>query len=59
MNDVVPTENESRLIEAIRSLNPYERLEIMADAQGRPDSFLLTRSTKVMLILHANPTFVK
>ena len=55
----VLTENETRIIEQIRNLRPYETLSIMADKQGRPDSFLLQRSSRVMLVVKENPVHVR
>ena len=37
------TKNETEILEQIRDLKPYETIQIMADAQGRPSSFLITR----------------
>lgn len=55
MIDIVLTQNEIRIIEALRSLKPYEELVIVGDAKGRPDSFLLKRSTKVLLVFGTPP----
>ena len=53
------TQNEERIVEALRSLKPHEFIQITADVQGRPDSFLVHRSTKVLLIAYSQPLFVK
>ena len=53
------SENEKKIVEQLRDLKPYENLSIMADAQGRPDSFLITRSSKMLLITNQKPVFTK
>lgn len=57
MNDLSANENE--ILKQLRDLRPYETLTIIADAQGRPDSFLLTRSSKVLLVVQHEPQFVR
>ena len=49
------TENEKEIIEQTRGLKPYESIEILADAQGKPDSFLIKRSHRVMLVINKAP----
>lgn len=51
------TKNEEYIIDAIRSLQPFERMEITADKNGMPDTFLVHRSVKV--ILDREPKFVR
>jgi len=51
--------NEKKIIETLRTMKPYEMIQVMADAQGRPDSFLLTRSSKVLLIMGKSETPIK
>ena len=53
------SENEKRIIEQIRSLKPYEFVQITADAEGRPDSFLIHRTSKVLLISRKLPEHVR
>lgn len=43
------TDNEKYIIDALRSLHPFERIEITADKLGKPNNFLIIRSTKVIL----------
>lgn len=43
------TLNEKYLIEAIRSLNPFERIIIEANNRGLPNNFIIIRSTQVAL----------
>ena len=57
MDTLILSDNEIRLIEALRSLKPHEKVEIQADVQGRPDSFLITRTTKVLLVLSRLPEY--
>lgn len=52
------TENERYIIQAIRSLEPFEKIIIEADKQGKPNQFLIQRSTAVMLT-DSVPIFVK
>lgn len=51
------SENEWRIILMLRSLQPYETIQIVADKSGRPGFFLVVRSTKVMLTVE-EPKFV-
>jgi len=44
------TENEQRLIVALRSLHPFEKITINADKEGRVDSYLVERSYKEIWI---------
>ena len=53
------TKNEREIIKQIRDLKSHETIQIMADAQGRPDSFLITRSHKVLLIVNNSPQYVR
>lgn len=53
------SQNEKRIVEQLRTLKPYETIAITADAQGRPDSFLLQRSSKVLLIHTKEPVYSK
>lgn len=43
------TANEQKIIEYLRSLKPYERIEIVADKNGKLNSFLVHRSHKEIL----------
>lgn len=47
MSDI--TESESQIIRIIRNLKPYQRVEIMADGQGRPDVYVIMESSKRMV----------
>jgi len=40
---------EHQIIDHLRSLRPYERIEIIADQQGRPNYFIVHRSVKVVV----------
>lgn len=40
---------EEYLINLLRSLNPYERIEVTKDKEGKPDRFLIFRSQKIMV----------
>ncbi len=43
------TQNETKILEIIRGLKPFEVLEIKADRQGKPDTFIFHREQKVVL----------
>lgn len=43
------TESEQKLLEIIRELKPFERIEVQKDQLGRPDYYIVTRTQKVML----------
>ena len=40
---------EQYLIDLLRSLKPYERVEITADKEGKPNRFLVIRSQKIIV----------
>ncbi len=44
------TPSEKRVIEDLRTLKPFEKMEITADKDGKPDVYFTVRSTKVILI---------
>jgi hypothetical protein len=46
MEDPILTRNEARLILAIRSLKPFEKVVISADKTGHIDSYIVERSFK-------------
>ena len=48
LNDV--TKNEQIIITILRELKPFERIEIVKDKDGKPDTFLIHRSQKLLLI---------
>lgn len=48
MQDKV-SQNEMFIIKELRSLKPFERLEIVADKQGKVNNYLVHRSSKVIL----------
>lgn len=41
--------NELKIIEILRSLNPYEKIEVIKDKDGKMDSYLVHRSQKIVL----------
>ena len=43
------TQNETVIIETIRVLNPYEKIEIIKDSSGKADYYLIHRSQKLVL----------
>jgi len=48
MQDKIST-NEWLIIQILRTLKPFERVEIVADKEGKVNNYLITRSSKVML----------
>lgn len=44
------TDNEQKLIYALRSLRPFEKIVITADKNGTVDSYLVERSYKEIWI---------
>jgi len=51
------SDNMARIVDMLGTLKPYETMSIQADAQGRPDSFIISRSTKIMLTVHKEPEY--
>lgn len=49
MEAITVTASERRILEAVRTLKPFERMEITADKDGTPGQYLVIRSTKVLL----------
>lgn len=43
------SQNEHYILGALRSLQPFERVEIVADKQGKVNNYLVHRSSKVVL----------
>lgn len=43
------TSNEKYIFEVLRTLNPFERVEILASKDGKVNNFIVIRSKKVLL----------
>jgi hypothetical protein len=43
------TDNEKRILEILRTLKPFERIEVQADQSGKPDYYIVHRSYKEIL----------
>lgn len=43
------TPQEQYILDILKSLKPYERLEVTADKDGKPNRFLIHRSQKIMV----------
>lgn len=43
------SENENDILKIIRDLEAFERVEIQADKNGKPDQYIVHRSSKVIL----------
>lgn len=43
------TDNEKYIITFLREARPYESILIKKDAQGKADSYLITREQKIIL----------
>lgn len=60
MNEMMPVSpSERKILELIRSFSPYETIQITKDVQNRPDSYLVVRTSKVLLITGKEPEYVK
>lgn len=43
------TPGQKQILDLLSSLKPYERLEITADKDSKPDTFLVHRSHKIII----------
>lgn len=43
------SESEGQILRIIRNLKPFQRVEIMADGQGRPDVYIIMEASKRMV----------
>lgn len=43
------TQNEKQIIQILRDAKPYEKIEITKDKDGKPDTYLMHRSQKLVL----------
>jgi hypothetical protein len=43
------TPNEAKILLALRTLKPFEKVEIIADQKGRADYFIVTHTFKEIL----------
>ena len=43
------TPGERKLLEIIKSLKPFERVEVTADKDGKVDTFFVHRQSKVII----------
>jgi uncharacterized protein (DUF2249 family) len=43
------TPGKRKILEQLDTLKPYEKMEITADKDGKPDTFLVFRSVKVVV----------
>ena len=53
------TLNELRIIREMRRLGPYGFLQVTADAQGKLDSYLVHKSSKIVLSAGQEPKNIK
>lgn len=44
------TSAEKQILEVIRSLKPFEEVKIVADKDGKVNSFYVARTSKVMIV---------
>lgn len=50
MHDKFPlTDNEKWIIEMLRTLKPFEQIQIVADKNGKINNFIVIRSSKILL----------
>lgn len=43
------TPGEIKIIEELKTLKPFEEMRIVADATGKPDTFFVSRQSKVIV----------
>ena len=43
--------SEKRIIQEIRTLKPFEKIEVTADKEGKPGVYMVTRTSKGILIV--------
>ena len=48
LNDLSTT--EQAIIDMLRDLKPYERVEIVKDRNGKPDYYIVTRAQKICIV---------
>jgi len=51
---IKPTENELEIIHKLRTLQPFEKVEIVADKQGQPNTFMVVRSRTEKILFTNN-----
>jgi hypothetical protein len=44
------SDSEWQVVCIMRKFKPYERAELMADGEGRPDTYIVTQSSKRMIL---------
>jgi hypothetical protein len=49
MENLELTQYEKKIIEILRQALPYERIEITKDKDGKPDSYMVHRSQKIII----------
>lgn len=52
------TENEKKIIEIIRELRPFEKIELSKDKLGYLDSYFIHRTQKVSLTSEAKSAII-
>lgn len=48
--DIVLSHAEEEIILLVRKAKPYERIEIMCDVTGKPDTYIYYQSSKRMVL---------
>jgi len=51
MEFVELTPSERIIIQELRSLKPFERIEVSADKDGKPGVYIVTRSSRAILVV--------
>lgn len=59
MEFIALSPSEKQILMELRTLAPFERLEIIADQTGKPGFYLISRSTKMLLTDLGNITYIK
>lgn len=52
------TPSLEKIVDEIITLKPYERIEIVADGEGKPETYLITRTTKARLTVHISTPII-
>ena len=45
------TDNEKKIIDFLREAKPYEQITVIKDKDGKPDSYIIQRSQKIILTI--------
>lgn len=52
------SQNEIKIVEKLRAMKPYQKMEIMADGSGKPDTYVVTQAFKEKLTSEGQVQFL-